>query len=155
MIHPFSFVIYLSLVDNKNPIIDSVWKYPVRSCYCQEQTTTINRDVPICNHIPTEQRNCEILKLPQIYKNKRIWCMKGRRGHLQFHTFSRRFVYRWHLTMQGMKIWPKVSNYRRRSQKLCSINCGQDGHVHKTNIPGRYVYPFILYIAMMVRFLEA
>ena len=60
--------------------------------------------------------------------------MEGRRGHLKFHTFSRRFVYRLHLTMQGMKAWSKVSKYRRRSQQLYSINCGQDGHVYKTNI---------------------
>ena len=62
--------------------------------------------------------------------------MERRRGHLQFHTFSRRFVYRWHLTMQGMKTWPKLSNYRRRSQKwyMYSLTCGQDGHVYKTNI---------------------
>ena len=36
--------------------------------------------------------------------------------------------------MQGTKPWPKVSKYRRRSQTLYSINCGQDGHVYKTNI---------------------
>ena len=78
--------------------------------------------------------------------------MYGRtEGHL--HTFSKRFVYRWHLTMQGIKTWPKVSKYRRRSQKLYLINCGQDGHVYKTH--NTYVYPFILQIAMMVRFLEA
>ena len=74
---------------------------------------------------------CEILELLQIYKKKskfmltymqfklflrqvhemvrkysrilRIWCMEGRRGHLQFHTFSMRFVLRWFLTMQGIK----------------------------------------------------
>ena len=60
--------------------------------------------------------------------------MEGRRGHLQFHTLSRRFVYRWHLTMQGMRTWQKLSNYRKRSQKRYSINCGQDDHVYKTNI---------------------
>ena len=60
--------------------------------------------------------------------------MEGRRGHLQFHTLSRRFVYRWYLTMQGTKTWPKESKYRRRSQKLYSINYGQDGHVCKTNL---------------------
>ena len=60
--------------------------------------------------------------------------MEGRRGHLQFHTFIRRFVYRWHLAMQGMNQWPKVSKYMRKSQKLYSINCGQNGHVYKTNI---------------------
>ena len=72
---------------------------------------------------------------------------------MQVHTFSRRYVYRWHLTMQGMKTWPKVSKDKRWSQKLYSINCGQDGRVYKTNIT--FVYPFILHIAMMVRFLEA
>ena len=51
-----------------------------------------------------------------------------------FHTLSRMFVYRWHLTMQSMKTWPKVSKYRRRSQKLYPIKCGHDGHVYKTNI---------------------
>ena len=56
------------------------------------------------------------------------------RGNLQFHTFSRRFVYRWYLSMQGMKTWPKMSKYRRMSQKIYSINCGQDGHAYKTNI---------------------
>ena len=29
--------------------------------------------------------------------------MEGRMVHLQFHTFSIRFVYRWHLTMQGTR----------------------------------------------------
>ena len=38
----------------------------------------------------------------------RIWCMEGRRGRLQFNTFRRRFVYRWHLTMRGMKTWSKL-----------------------------------------------
>ena len=51
-----------------------------------------------------------------------------------FHTFNRRFVYRWHLTMQGMKTLSKLSNDRRRSQKLYSVNCGDKGHVYKTNI---------------------
>ena len=60
--------------------------------------------------------------------------MEGWRGHFQFQTFSRRFVYCWHLTMQGMRAWPKLSNYRRRSQKWYSINCGHDSHVFKTNI---------------------
>ena len=64
----------------------------------------------------------------------RIWCMEGRRGHFQFHTFSRRFVYWWHLTMQGMMAWRKLSDYRKRSQKWYSINCGHDCHVYKTNI---------------------
>ena len=36
--------------------------------------------------------------------------------------------------MQCMKTWPKVSKYRRRSQKLYSINCGMGGHVYKTII---------------------
>ena len=53
--------------------------------------------------------------------------MEGRRTHLQFLTFRRRFVCRWHLTMQGIETSPKVSKYRRRSQKLYSINCGHDG----------------------------
>ena len=57
--------------------------------------------------------------------------MERRRGQLQFHTFSGRFVYRLHLTIQGMKTWPKVSKYRRRSKKLYSINCGQIGHFIK------------------------
>ena len=61
----------------------------------------------------------------------RIWCMEGRRGHLEFHTF-RRFFYRLHLIMQGMKTWPNMSQYRRRCLKLHSINCGC--HVYKTNI---------------------
>ena len=65
------------------------------------------------------------------------------RGQLQFHTFRRRFVYRWYLTMQGMNTWPKVSNYRRRSQKLYSINCGQDGHVYKTNI-GTFIHSYYI-----------
>ena len=39
-----------------------------------------------------------------------------------------------YLTLQDMKTWPKVTKYRRRSQKLYSINCGQDGHVYKTYI---------------------
>ena len=47
--------------------------------------------------------------------------MEGRRGHLEFYTFCKRFVYRWHLNMQGMKTWPKVLKYRRRYQKLYSI----------------------------------
>ena len=127
-----------------------------KNCTWYEQSSNL--------YIPTEQRNCEILKLLQIYKNDqkskfmltymlfkiflrqlhkmvrkysptlRIWCMEGRRGHLQFRTFSRKFIYRWHLTMEGMKTWPNLSKYRRRSQKLYSINCGQDGHVYKTNI---------------------
>ena len=42
--------------------------------------------------------------------------MERRRGHLQFHTFSGKFVYRWHLTIQGMKILPKVSTYTRREK---------------------------------------
>ena len=33
--------------------------------------------------------------------------MEGRRGLFKFHTLSRRFVYRWHLTMQSMRAWPK------------------------------------------------
>ena len=64
--------------------------------------------------------------------SKTIWCMEGRRGHLRFHKFSRRFVNRWHLTRQCTKTWSKVSEYRR-SQNLYSINCGQDGYVYKTN----------------------
>ena len=59
---------------------------------------------------------------------------RGKEGSLKFHTFSRRFVYSWVLTMQGMKTWPKVSKCRRRSQKSYPISCGQDGHVYKTNI---------------------
>ena len=53
---------------------------------------------------------------------------------LSFHTFSLRFFYRLYLTMQNMRTWPKLSNYRTRSQKWYSINCGHDGHVCKTNI---------------------
>ena len=67
----------------------------------------------------------------------RIWCMEGRRDHFQFHTFGRRFVYNWHLTMQGMRAWPKLSNYRSGYQNWYSINFSQDGHVYNT-------YPFIL-----------
>ena len=115
-------------------------------------------------YIPTEHRNYEILILLQIYTNYqksklmltcmqlktfgrqvhrmvtkksrilRIWWMEGRRGHFKFKTFSRRFAYRWHFTMQSMRALPKLSNYRRRSQKSFSIICGHDGHVYKTNI---------------------
>ena len=59
--------------------------------------------------------------------------MERRRGHFKLDTFSRRFVYRWHFTMQSIRAWPKFSNNRRRSQKLYSINCGHDDHVYKTN----------------------
>ena len=48
--------------------------------------------------------------------------------------YSRMFVYRRHLTMQSMRAWLKLSNYRRRSQKWYSINCGHDGHMYKTKI---------------------
>ena len=64
---------------------------------------------------------------------------EGRWDHLQFHTFRRKFVYCWHLTMQGMKT--KLSNYRRRSQQLYSINCAQEGHVYKTNI-GTFIHSY-------------
>ena len=63
----------------------------------------------------------------------RIWYMEGRKSHFQFHILSRRFVYRLHSTMQGMRAWQKLSNYRRRSQTWYLINCGHDGHVYKTN----------------------
>ena len=43
--------------------------------------------------------------------------------------------------MHGMNTWPKMSNYRRRSQKLYSINCGQEGHVYKTNI-GTFIHSY-------------
>ena len=36
--------------------------------------------------------------------------MEGRRGHFRFYTFTRTFVYRWHLTMQGMRTCPNLSN---------------------------------------------
>ena len=36
--------------------------------------------------------------------------MYGRKGHFQFHTFGRGFVYRLYLTMQGMRAWSKLSN---------------------------------------------
>ena len=38
----------------------------------------------------------------------RIKCIEGRRGYLQFNAFSKRFVYPWHLTMQGMENMAKV-----------------------------------------------
>ena len=75
----------------------------------------------------------------------RIWCMEGRKGHFQFHTFGRRLFYRWYLTMQCMQAWPKLSNYRRRCQKWYSMNCGHNGHVYKTIIRTLIHFnPFIL-----------
>ena len=61
--------------------------------------------------------------------------MHGRKeGPFTVSHFSMRFVNRWNSTMQGMKAWPNVSKYRRRSQKLYSKNYGQDGHVYNTHI---------------------
>ena len=60
--------------------------------------------------------------------------MYGRNeGSFSVSHIYRKFVCCWHLTMQGMRTWPKLSNYRR-SKKWYSINCSQDGHGYKTNI---------------------
>ena len=54
-------------------------------------------------------------------------------GHFKFHTLSRRFVYRWHITMQSMRAWKKLSN-DRRSMRCYSIKCGHDSYVYRTNL---------------------
>ena len=79
--------------------------------------------------------------------------MEGMWSHFKFHTFTRRFVYRWHLTKQSMRACQscQITGQSLRSDIL-KINCGHDGHVYKTNIRRLSIHSTV--IAMIMGFLE-
>ena len=60
--------------------------------------------------------------------------MEGRRIVLSLTQLVVGLFIDWHLTIQSMRAWPKLSKYKRRSKKWYSLNCGHDGYVYKTNI---------------------
>ena len=77
-------------------------------------------------------------------------CMEGRKGHFQFHTFTWTFVYQRHLTMHGMGTLSNLPNNKTGLRRK-EINYDHDGQVFISLID---VYPCILHMVVMVRFLE-